>query len=67
MMHFNYSITQVPGAQLQIADALSRSPVSAVSDTHTEFRSEVSAYIDMLVQNLPATDKRLQENSSGLR
>ena len=61
MMRFDFSITHVPGAELQIADALSRSPVSLVSDADNEFQKEVSAYVDLLVQNLPATDKRLQE------
>ena len=35
--------------------------MSTASDTDTEFESEVSAYIDILVQTLLATDKRLQE------
>ena len=61
MMQFDYSIIHVHGAELKIADALSRSPVSSVSDADNDFQNEVSAYVDLLVQNLPATDKRLQE------
>ena len=49
------------GAKLQIADALSRSPVSTASDGENDFKHEVSAYVNMLVQTLPATDNRLQE------
>ena len=61
MMHFDYSITHVPGVELQIADVLSRSPVSSPTDKDNDFQNEVTAHVDMLVQNLPATDKRLQE------
>ena len=33
MIQFEYTITHVPGKQLQIADALPRSPVSSATDT----------------------------------
>ena len=58
-MRFNYSITHIPGAELHTADAFSRFPVSMPSNR--EFQSEASAYVDILVQHLPASDKRLQE------
>lgn len=38
------------GAKLQIADALSRSPVSTVSDEENDFAHEVSTYVNKLVQ-----------------
>ena len=31
------------------------------SDRDKDFQSEVSTYVDILVQHLPASDKRLQE------
>ena len=60
MMQFNYTITHVPGKQLQIADALSRSPVSSATDVDHELQKDRSAYVDLLVQTLPATDNQLQ-------
>ena len=60
MMSFEYVITHVPGKQLQIADALSRSPVSLATDADYELQKDVSAYVDLLVQTLPASDHQLQ-------
>ena len=59
MIHFDYSIN-VPGVQLQIADALSRSPVLSTFDDMI-FRMKWQHNIEMLIQSLPVTDKRLQE------
>ena len=60
MMRFKYLITHVPGKQLQIADALSQSPVSLATDADYELQKDVSAYVDLLVQTLPASDHQLQ-------
>ena len=51
----------MPEVKLQIADVLSRSPVSAASNEENDFEHEVSAYVNMLVQTLPVTDNRLQQ------
>ena len=60
MMRFDYVITHVPGKNLQIADALSRSPVSSATTADSELQKDVSAYVDLLMQSLPATDHQLQ-------
>ena len=60
MMRFEYVITHVPGKQLQIADALSRSPVSLATDADYELHRDVSAYVDLLVQTLSASNHQLQ-------
>ena len=60
MMRFDYVITHVPEKNLQIADALSRSPVSSATTAHSELQKDVSAYVDLLMQILPATDHQLQ-------
>ena len=52
-------IIHVPGKQLQIADALSQSPVSLATDADYELQKDVSTY-DLLVQTLPASDHQLQ-------
>ena len=60
MMRFEYVITHVLGKQLQIADALSRSPVSLATDAYYELQRDVNAYVDLLVQTLPTSDHQLQ-------
>ena len=62
-MCFGYSITHmhVTKVELQIADALSRSSVSSPSDEDNDFENKTTAYVHMLVQSLPETDKTLQE------
>ena len=56
MMRFDYVISHVPGKNLQIADELSRSPVSSATTADSELQKDVSAYVDLLMQILPATD-----------
>ena len=58
LMRFDFSISHVPGKELITADALSRAPVSPGENDLDE---EVSAYISLIVNSLPATEKRLQE------
>ena len=60
MMRFDYIIAHVPGKQLQIADALSRAPVSSATDADYQFQKEVSAYVELMIQTLPATVHQLQ-------
>ena len=55
-MRFDYVISHVPGKNLQIADELSRSPVSSATTADSELQKDVSAYVDLLMQILPATD-----------
>ena len=50
----------VSSKQLQIADALSRSPVSLATDAYYELQGDVIAYVDLLVQTLPTSDHQLQ-------
>jgi transposase InsO family protein len=61
MMRFNFTISHVPGNELTIADALSRAPVSTSSVEDQSLQSETTAYINLVVESIPATEKRLQE------
>ena len=61
MMRFNFTISHVPGNELTIADALSRAPVSTPSGEDQSLQSETTAYVNLVVENIPATEKRLQE------
>ena len=60
-MRFTYTISHVPGKNLTVADTLSRSPVSSPTSEDTRFNSEVDAFVDLMLQSLPATEKRLQQ------
>ena len=54
---FNFSCTMVA------ADTLSRTPVS-LPTAKEEFQQEVCAFLDLVVNNLPATDTRLRDIQS---
>ena len=60
-MRFTYTISHVPGKDLTVADTLSRAPVSSPTSEDTQFNSAVNAYVDLMLQGLPATEKRLQQ------
>ena len=60
-MRFQFTIGHVPGKKLTIADALSRAPVSKASAADELLQREATAYVDFVVEHLPATEQRLQE------
>ncbi|CAC5408775.1 unnamed protein product [Mytilus coruscus] len=59
LLRFDFTIEHVPGKELNISDALSRSPVDILSESN-EFETETKAYVDSIVNNFPASDMRLQ-------
>jgi len=64
LMRFCYSISHVPGKDLVTADTLSRTPVSLPTAKEEEFQQDVCAFLDLVVNNLPATDTRLRDIQS---
>ena len=58
MMRYQFSINRVPGKDLNTADFLSRSPLK---ETEDNLGKEVEAYVDMIVNHFPATDKRITQ------
>lgn len=60
-MRYNFSISHVPGKQLLIADALSRSPSQNPTETDESLHQEGNAFIDAVMQGLPATEKRIEQ------
>ena len=61
-MRFHFSISHVPGKHLVIADALSRAPVSYPATEDVLLQQVADAYyVQMIIQSIPATEKRLQE------
>ena len=61
LMRFSYSIYHVPRKDICTADALSRAPVLTEDHTAEAFYKEVNAYVNLVIDHLPATTKRLQE------
>lgn len=60
MIQFDYSITHVPGKQLQIANAISRLQIFSATAADCKFQSDICLYVDFVVQCLPMTDHQLQ-------
>ena len=58
MMQYQFSINHVPGKDLNTADFLSRSPLK---ETEDNLGKEVEAYVDMIVNHFPATDKHITQ------
>ena len=59
LMRYSYTISHVPGKQLTVADTLSRAPMYNSSD-HTNFSDKVDAYVNLMIQSIPATATKRQ-------
>ena len=60
MMRYRFTISHVPGTSLQVADALSRAPCSEARPMEALLQRETAVYVEMVVQNLLATEKQLE-------
>ena len=63
-MRFDYTIVHVPRKSLCTTDALSRSSIEMKSCSDSSFEQEVNAYVNSIINNLPATDAHLKEIES---
>ena len=61
LMRYSYSITHVVGKVLSTADTLSRAPVYEFADGDSDLQKQVSAYVNLIVNSIPATEQRLRE------
>ena len=62
MMRFSYTISHEPGKSLHTADTLSRDPISrSLNLQEKKLENDVKAYVDYVVQYLPATEDRLED------
>ena len=61
LMRFSYSIYHVPGKDICTADTLSRAPVLTEDHTAAAFHKEVNTYVNLVIDHLLTTTKRLQE------
>ena len=51
----------MPGKNLTVADTLSRAPVTSPTSEEMQFSTSVEAYVNLVLQGLPATEKQLEE------
>ena len=56
MLRFDFNIVYVPGKNLVMADALSRAPLMAPGQHDNHVEEDVQAYVDVIFQDLPATE-----------
>ena len=61
MMRYQFTIVHVPGKELVIADALSRSPLKHFCKIDKNLQADCDAYVNLILNSLPATDKRLKQ------
>ena len=60
MLRFDLNIVHMLGKKLVIADTLSRAPLMTSDQHNKQFKEDVQAYVDVIVQDLPATERRLE-------
>ena len=58
LMRFDYTISLVPGKELNTADTLSRATVAGIDDSN--LRTEMKEYVHSIVNSLPASEERLK-------
>ena len=61
LLQYRFKAQYVPGKMIQDADALSRSPVSSPTLADEIAETEVTCYVNSIIQQLPATEQRLEE------
>ena len=59
LMRYQYSISHVAGKELCTADTLSRAPVCNSDSQSEQLQQDVTAYVNLVIAHLPATEKRL--------
>ena len=60
-MRYHFSITHVPGKCLITANTVSHAPASTSTHSDSALQAEVTAFMSLATDTLPASDKRLKE------
>ena len=60
MMRYRFTISHVPGKDLIVADMLSQALTSTPASADQQFHREGNAFINMVIQGLPASDQQLE-------
>ena len=64
LMRFSYKIDHIPGKQICTADTLSRAPDSEPDKADTDLQTEVNAFVNIVMENFPATAEKQQKIKS---
>ena len=59
-MRFKYTVSHIR-KELVIADTLSRAPSNEVCQEEKEFKAEIQAYVDLVVNNMPIYEPKMLE------
>ena len=65
LMKFSYSVVHVPGKDLHTADTLSCAPIADFKESDQQLQEETQVFVDMVMNDIPATEKKLQEIKQG--
>ena len=60
LMRYDFTIVHVCGGDLNTADTLSRAPVSEPTRDDEEFQREVQAFVESVMENIPATVQEIK-------
>ena len=61
LMRFQFTAAYIPGADLKIANTLSRAPLQEVTEADRQLQKDTDAYVAQVIEGIPATPRRLQE------
>ena len=61
LLRFKFKATHVPGTELKDADTFSRAPVSVPTQEDEIGEQQISAHVNAVLSQFPATEKRIQE------
>ena len=62
LLRFKYTISNVPGKSLVVADTFLRAPVTKhISEHDNRQNEEIQLYVNSVLSEVPASDKRLEE------
>ena len=62
LLKFKYTISHVPGKSLVVADTLTRARVTKHKSEHDDRqKEEIELYVNSVLSEIPASDKRLEE------